>query len=717
MAPKKTSQSIIHLKKMMEEQKKREEELKKQEEEEEKRLREEEKLAEEQRIYEEEQRKQQNELDKQKIKDNKEIDKKKHNEEILKRMHQAGMIIAGYEDQPLSKPPPIEILKSSSDLKQNEYIAQNTNNINTTIRSPICCVLGHVDAGKTSLLDKIRESNVQKKETRGITQQIGASFLPHDMLSTKCNNKNNITVPGLLMLDTPGHEQFVNLRNRGSSICDIAVLVIDFFNGLEKQTIESLNLLKQKKCPFIVAINKVDKIYGWKKNNDLSIIESLKLQNEFTISEYNKLCNQIILQLAEQGINSQLFYKNDQKNKYVSIVPISAINGEGICDLIDSMIDLVQKYLTSNILIKNTIECTIMDIKPVVGLGMTMDVILANGTLNVHDEIMICGINAPITTKITKLLTPKVGMETKSDNTDYCSHKSVSGAMCVKICANMLEEAISGSDLYVCKNHTDKIKYHDILVNSVESILSTIQKNPDGLIVQTSTLGSLEAIVMQLNNMKIPIYSAGLGAVQKKNIYDLNNIKNKKYALLLAFDVGISEQAQEMINDNIKTQIIKSNIIYEMFDSLKKYIDKYDADIKEKNKSIAIFPVKMKIIEVFARHNPLIVGCRILDGQLKIGTPLCILNDNNERFILGKVIGLQINKKDITTGKIGDEVGIKIQCIANNISYGRTIEKESILYSAITRESIDALKESFKNDMTINDWKLIVALKKEQNIV
>jgi translation initiation factor 5B len=387
------------------------------------------------------------------------------------------------------------------------------------------------------------------------------------------------------------------------------------------------------------------------------------------------------------------------------------MNGEGISDLMGLMIDLVQTYMNANIAIKDTIECTVMDVKPIVGLGTTIDVILANGKLNVHDEIIICGVETPIITKITKLLTPKIGTETKQDNIDYISHK-----MCVKICAGSLEKAISGSELYVIKNQNDKDKYYNILLNSVNSILSSIPKNMDGLIVQTSTIGSLEAIVMFLNEMKIPISNAGLGTIQKKNIMDVQNIKNKKYEVLLAFDVDISEQAQEMINKtNIK--IIKSNIIYELFDLLKKHINNYDAEQKEKNKMAVVFPVKMKIIEVFAKHNPLIVGCKILDGQLKIGTPLCILTgENNEKFVLGKVIGMQINKKDITTGKIGDEVGVKIQCVANNISYGRTIEKESVLYSVITRESIDALKESFKDEMTNNDWKLIISLKKQQNI-
>jgi translation initiation factor 5B len=207
------------------------------------------------------------------------------------------------------------------------------------LRSPVVCILGHVDVGKTKLLDKIRRTNVQEGEAGGITQQIGATFFPPESLNESVNRLNKridveVKIPGLLIIDTPGHESFTNLRTRGSSLCDMAILVVDLMHGLEKQTLESIQLLKHRRTPFIVALNKVDRCFEWDHKEYRNIQDSLDVQQKHTYDEFRDRTNKAIVEFAEQGLNAQLYWENDDPKKVISLIPTSAHTGEGIPDMI-----------------------------------------------------------------------------------------------------------------------------------------------------------------------------------------------------------------------------------------------------------------------------------------------------------------------------------------------------------------------------------------------
>lgn len=285
--------------------------------------------------------------------------------------------------------------------------------VKSKYRCPIVCILGHVDTGKTKILDKIRRTNVQTGEAGGITQQIGASFFPQYKLKEeiakleKAYKKIDVEIPGLLIIDTPGHESFSNLRKRGESLCDFAILVVDVKHGLENQTIESLNMLKEKGTPFIVALNKIDIIADWKSNPDGSSLASLKAQNRYTQSLYEQYFDSNQKDFAQQGILIQNYWQNEEPLYNQSVVPTSAISGEGIPDLLGYITEYCQTTLEEKITPTDQFNCSVMEVKKIEGLGTTIDVILVDGNLKEGDKIVLSGFEGPIHTTIRALLTPQ----------------------------------------------------------------------------------------------------------------------------------------------------------------------------------------------------------------------------------------------------------------------------------------------------------------------
>jgi translation initiation factor 5B len=201
------------------------------------------------------------------------------------------------------------------------------------------------------------------------------------------------------------------LRSRGSSLCDIAILVIDLMHGLEQQTIESINLLKRNRTPFIVALNKVDRLYGWKKLPDGPIRDALELQDENTMAEFKDRSERAIVQLMELGLNAKLYWENDDLGGTVSLVPTSAHSGEGVPDLLRMLITLSQDRLYEKLMFMNVLQCTVLELKVIEGLGHTIDVILVNGTLNEGDTIVLSTMEGPVVTTVRALLTPPPNRE------------------------------------------------------------------------------------------------------------------------------------------------------------------------------------------------------------------------------------------------------------------------------------------------------------------
>merc|ERR1719341_380330 len=587
------------------------------------------------------------------------------------------------------------------------------------LRAPVVCVLGHVDTGKTKILDKLRRTNVQDGEAGGITQQIGATNVPIAVIQEQCKMvpefvANPLKLPGLLIIDTPGHESFSNLRDRGSSLCDIAILVVDIMHGLEPQTLESINLLVKKKTPFIVALNKVDWLYEWKSNRHKDIRDVLESQPHNTRLEFTKRKDEVILGLAEQGINAALFYENPDASDYISLVPTSAHSGDGMGNIMGQLVEHSQTYLARRLSYTEELQCTILEVKAIGGFGTTIDVCLVNGRLKFGQTIILPGTDGPIVTTVKALLTPSKMQDLRVKN-QFTEHKELQAAQGVKIAAKDLEKTIAGLSLRVAYTPDEVDIVKSEAERDLSSALNAIKLKPLGVFVQASTLGSLEALLEFLKTSKIPYAGVRIGPVVKKDVMRASTMleHEQKYAVILAFDVKIERDAQEMA-DREGVRVFQADIIYHLFDRFTEFQAELVKQKKEQFRHVAVFPCKLRVMaeHVYTRRDPIVCGVRVEAGVIKTGTPICV--PSKEFIFLGVLTGIQHNNKDVDTAKKGDEVCVKIESPGGDAPkmFGRHFDETDMLMSRISRESIDACKDYFRDELTKSDWGLMVELKK-----
>jgi len=419
--------------------------------------------------------------------------------------------------------------------------------------------MGHVDTGKTKLLDKIRKTNVQEGEAGGITQQIGATYFEKKTLETQTAKLNEtekveLTVPGMLVIDTPGHESFTNLRSRGSSLCDVAILVVDLMHGLEQQTIESLTMLRNRGVPFVVALNKVDRCYAWKTCKDAPIRDALKEQEEGTISEFRSRASDAKLQLQEQGVNTNLYWEmgdEDWTNSdFIPLVPTSAVTGEGVQDLLLLLCQISQRKLWEKLMWCANLQCTVLEVKAIDGLGMTVDVLVVNGHLREGDKAVFCTLDGPIVTEIRGLLTPPPSREMRIKS-EYIHHKQVKGALGVKVIGNNLDKVMAGTPVLVVGPGDEEEDIKAEVMSDLTKLEDKLSTDKQGVLVQASTLGALEALLQFLREdtkPPIPVSAIGIGTIHKRDVTKISIMNEKghpEYATILAFDVDIEKEARE----------------------------------------------------------------------------------------------------------------------------------------------------------------------------
>uniref|UniRef100_A0A336MD14 Eukaryotic translation initiation factor 5B n=3 Tax=Culicoides sonorensis TaxID=179676 RepID=A0A336MD14_CULSO len=503
-------------------------------------------------------------------------------------------------------------------------------------------------------------------------------------------------LPGLLIIDTPGHESFSNLRSRGSSLCDIAILVVDIMHGLEPQTIESINLLKQRKTPFVVALNKIDRLYDWQTFNRKDVRDILKSQATNTQQEFQKRTNEIIVQFAEQGLNAALFYENPDPKSYISLIPTSAITGEGMGNLLLLINQFCQAQLSKRLMYSEELQATVLEVKAIAGLGTTIDVILVNGRLREGQTMILAGTEGPITTQIKALLMPQPMKELRVKNA-FIEYKEIVAAQGVKIAAKELEKAIAGLNLQVAQKPDEVEIYKEMVAKDLRSVLSSIKLSDRGV-----------------------FYSGiRIGPVVKKDVMKASIMleHDSQYATILAFDVKVERDAQDLA-DHLGVKIFQADIIYHLFDKFTAYREELKQRKKNEFKSIAVFPCKLKILPqfIFNSRDPIVMGVIVEAGIVREGTPICV--PSKDFVDIGVVTSIECNHKQIESARKGQEVCIKIESTGDAPKmYGRHFDETDMLVSKISRQSIDACKDYFRDELLKSDWALMVELKKTFEIL
>jgi len=569
------------------------------------------------------------------------------------------------------------------------------------IRAPIACILGHIDHGKTSLLDYVRGTVVQQREAAGITQHIGASYFPTEDIKEFLRKskqefaEKEINLPGLLIVDTPGHAAFMNLRKRGGAVADIAILVIDVTSGTMPITWESVRILREKRTPFVIAANKIDRISGWKSKKDADFLDAYNSQKPHVKDFLDEKILQIIGNFLEEGFKGiDRYDKIKDFTKKIAIVPTSAKTGEGISTLIMVLMGLVQQYLTKNLQFsEGPAKGVVLEVKKEKGQGITMDVLIYDGIIHKGDEFIVGGLEKPIKSKARALLIPKPLDEIRDPRQKFDSEDFVSAAAGIKILAPNIDDVVAGSPFRVIGDPSQEEIVYKEIEDEVQGI--RIKTDKAGVVLKADTLGSLEALENHFTKNGVKISIADVGSIKKEDVMNANIVKNLDpySATVLGFNVAILPEAREQATiDNIR--IFTNNVIYRLLEDYIEYAETRKAEDTAKGLGELILPAKLKMFPdfIFRNSNPAVFGIQIEAGTLYPKVPLITGEGKKVR----RVHQIQDKGKTLEKAGIDDEVAISIR----GIEIGKDIGKDETLFVNVPESHVRQLMGKFLNELS-----------------
>jgi translation initiation factor 5B len=574
------------------------------------------------------------------------------------------------------------------------------------LRTPIVAVLGHVDHGKTTLLDEIRGSAVSEGEAGAITQHIGATAVPLDVVSGIAGelvDPDDFDLPGLLFIDTPGHHSFTTLRSRGGALADLAILVVDVNDGFQPQTEEALDILKRSGTPFVVAANKIDTIPGWKSVEGAPVQETLENQSGRVQGEFNEKLYDIVGNLTDEGFTADLYWQVQNFQENVGVVPVSAMTGEGLPDLLAVMMGLSQRYMKDEMAIdvEGPGVGTVLEVKEEKGFGTTIDVVLYDGTLHDDDRIVVGGTEGSVVTNVRALLQPKPLSEIRTESR-FDRVEAVKAAAGIKIAAPDLEGAMAGAPVRVVRNRKLEAVIEEVQAELADIAVST---GEEGVVVKADTLGSLEAMADALEDAEVPIMRAEVGDVAPRDVSVASTAEEPTHRVILGFSVDVLPDAADAAQRD-GVEVFDHDVIYQLIEDYEAHVESIERAQQEQVLDNITRPARFRILEdhTFRQSDPAVVGVEVLSGTVERNSNVAKFQGSEPKRI-GRMKGIQDQGEDVDEARAGERVAVSI----DGPTVGRGIEEGDELWTELPEKHAKILEQELSEDIPADELEALTA--------
>ncbi|MFT4944442.1 MAG: translation initiation factor 5B [Halovenus sp.] len=582
------------------------------------------------------------------------------------------------------------------------------------VRTPIVAVLGHVDHGKTSLLDEIRGSAISEGESGAITQHIGSTAVPLSVVSNIAGDlvdPTDFDLPGLLFIDTPGHHSFSTLRSRGGALADIAVLVVDVTDGFQPQTHEAIGILKRTQTPFIVAANKIDTVPGWNPTTDRPSKPAIDAQSDRVESDLNERLYEIIGQLSDEGFSADMYWRLTDFQANIGVVPVSAETGEGVPDLLTVLMGLSQRYLRDEMTIDATGPGvgTVLEVKDTRGFGKTIDTVVYDGTVRTDDHLVVGGLPDPIVTTVRALLRPRPLSEIRGEG-EFEQVDSVAAAQGVKIAAPDLDDAMAGAPVRVVRDRPVEAVVAEVEAEIAEIQVSTVE---EGISIKADTLGSLEALASTLaaedssdrgartqdDEEEIPVMHAEVGDVAPRDVRMAAAANDPRHQAILAFNVDVLDDARELAEQEDVT-IFEHDVIYRLVEGYEEHVAAIDEAQQEQILDKITRPARFEILpdHTFRQSDPAVVGIEVRGGLLQRNSRVVRFEDSEPERV-GVLKSIQDEGEDIDEARTGERVAVSI----DGPTVGRQIREGEELWVEIPEKHAKILEQELAEELSADE--------------